>query len=141
MNMKAAADMREVRAAEPSAGMIPVFFHDMISLKGSAGMKASEEEVCRKISMFLHGSFPDGQYVNESDLPRIAALLKEYSNVSVSVGKSILNDGHLDCIITVSRFLAGSQLRYEIRSHGIRKMYYDSLIWIDEIEGWDAFLD
>ncbi|MGN1388178.1 MAG: hypothetical protein ACI4WR_00870 [Bulleidia sp.] len=104
-------------------------------------MKTSESEVRGRISPYVHGSFHSGPYVNESDLHRIAEVLKGYSDVSVSVGKNILNDGHLDCIICISQFLSDRKLRYEIRPHGIRKTYYDPLSWIDEIEGWDAFLD
>ncbi len=104
-------------------------------------MKASENEVLKRISPYVHGSFHSGPYVNESDLHRIAEVLKDYSNVTVSVGKNVLNDGHLDCMIDISQFLSDRKLRYEIRSHGTRKTYYDPLSWIDEIEEWDAFLD
>lgn len=104
-------------------------------------MKASENEVISRISPYIHGSFREGSYVNESDLHRIAEALRGYDNVTISVGKNVLNDGHLDFIISTSSFLSSKKLRYEIRSHGMRKTYYDPLSWIDELEGWDAFLD
>lgn len=118
------------------------FFIDaMMELKGSSPMKVSENEVRSRISPYIHGSFREGSYVNESDLHRIAEALRGYDNVTVSVGKNVLNDGHLDFIISTSSFLSSKKLRYEIRSHGMRKTYYDPLSWIDELEGWDAFLD
>ena len=41
-------------------------------------------------------------------------------------------------MISVDAFLGGGTLRYEIRSNGKKKKYYDPLAWIDEIEQWDA---
>lgn len=71
-------------------------------------------------------------------------LQKRCEDMTMSRSQSesnVLNDGHLDFIISTSSFLSSKKLRYEIRSHGMRKTYYDPLSWIDELEGWDAFLD
>ena len=101
-------------------------------------MKATIGETKRKIASYTHTSFLDRDYVNEQDLPAVAAALKPYSNVKVSIEKTRQDDGHLDCVIHVDAFLSGGMLRYEIRSKGKKKKYYDPLAWIDEIEKWDA---
>ena len=72
------------------------------------------------------------------DLPAVRALLQPYSNVRVSIEKPRHDDGYLDCVISVDAFLGGGTLRYEVRSNGKKKKYYEPLAWIDEIEKWDA---
>lgn len=101
-------------------------------------MKASIGETKRKIASYTHTAFLDREYVNEQDLPAVAAMLEPYSNVKVSIDKARHNDGYLDCVIHVDAFFGGGTLRYEIRSNGKKKKYYDPLAWIDEIEKWDA---
>ena len=101
-------------------------------------MKASTREVNGKIASYIHSAFFDRDYVNEQDLPEVKTLLQPYSNVRVSIEKTRYDDGHLDCVISVDAFLGGGTLRYEIRSNGKKKKYYDPLAWIDEIEQWDA---
>lgn len=101
-------------------------------------MKASTREVNGKIASYIHSAFFDRDYVNEQDLPAVRALLQLYSNVRVSIEKTRHDDGHLDCVISVDAFFGGETLRYEIRSNGKKKKYYDPLAWIDEIEKWDA---
>ena len=101
-------------------------------------MKASISEVKEKIASYVHSAFLDREYINEQDLPVVKTLLQPYSNVRVSIEKTRYDDGHLDCVISVDAFLGGGTLRYEIRSNGKKKKYYDPLAWIDEIEQWDA---
>ena len=101
-------------------------------------MKASIGEIKKKIASYIHSAFLDREYVNEQDLPAVKTLLQPYSNVRVSIEKTRYDDGHLDCVISVDAFLGGGTLRYEIRSNGKKKKYYDPLAWIDEIEQWDA---
>ena len=101
-------------------------------------MKATLGETKNNIASYTHTAFLDRDYVNEQDLPAVAAALKSYSNVKVSIEKTRQDDGHLDCVIHVDAFLSGGTLRYEIRSKGKKKKYYDPLAWIDEIEKWDA---
>ena len=101
-------------------------------------MKASISEVKGKIASYIHSAFHDREYVNEQDLAAARALLRPYSNVRVRIEKSRHDDGCLDCVISVVAFLGGGTLRYEIRSNGKKKKYYDPLAWIDEIEKWDA---
>jgi hypothetical protein len=101
-------------------------------------MNASIGEVKGKIASYVHGAFLDREYVNEQDLPAVKALLRPYSNVRVSIEKAGSDDGYLDCVIRVSAFLSGGTLRYEIRSNGKKKKYYDPLAWIDGIEKWKA---
>jgi hypothetical protein len=101
-------------------------------------MKASIGEIKKKIASYIHSAFLDREYVNEQDLPVVRALLQPYSNVRVSVEKTRYDDGYLDCVLSVDAFLGGGTLRYEIRSNGKKKKYYDPLAWIDEIEKWDA---
>lgn len=101
-------------------------------------MKASIGEIKKKIVLYIHSAFLDREYVNEQDLPAVKTLLQPYSNVRVSIEKTRHDDGYLDCVISVVAFLGGGTLRYEIRSNGKKKKYYDPLAWIDEIEKWDA---
>lgn len=101
-------------------------------------MKASIGETKRKIVSYTHTAFLDRDYINEKDLPAIAATLKPYSNVKVNIEKTRHDDGYLDCVIHVDSFLGSGTLRYEIRSKGKKKKYYDPLTWIDKIEKWDA---
>ena len=103
-------------------------------------MKASISEVKEKIAPYVHSAFLDREYVNEQDLPKIRAQSQPYSNVKVRIEKTRHDDGYLDCVISVDAFLGGGTLRYEIRSNGKKKKYYDPLAWIDEIEKWDALL-
>ena len=101
-------------------------------------MKASISEIKKEIAPYVHRAFLDREYFNEQDLPAVKTLLRPYSNVRVSIEKTRHDDGHLDCVISVDAFLGGGMLRYEIRSNGKKKKYYDPLAWIDEIEKWDA---
>lgn len=101
-------------------------------------MKATIGETIRKIAPYTHTAFLDRDYVNEQDLPAVATALKPYSNVKVSIEKTRHDDGYLDCVIHVDAFFGGGTLRYETRSKGKKKKYYDPLAWIDEIEKWDA---
>ena len=101
-------------------------------------MKASISEVKEKIASYVHSAFLDREYINEQDLPVVKTLLQPYSNVRVSIEKPRHDDGYLDCVISVDAFLGGGTLRYEVRSNGKKKKYYDPLAWIDEIEKWDA---
>ena len=103
-------------------------------------MKANINEIEKKIAPYVHRAFLDREYINEQDLPAVKTLLRPYSNVRVSIEKTRHDDGHLDCVISVDAFLGGGMLRYEIRSNGKKKKYYDPLAWIDEIEKWDALL-
>lgn len=100
----------------------------------------SKEHVIGKLASYTHNAFLDREYVNEQDLPAVRTLLCSFSNVKVSIEKTRQDDGHLDCVISVDAFLGGGTLRYEIRSNGKKKKYYDPLAWIDEIEKWDALL-
>ena len=45
-------------------------------------MKATIGETKRKIASYTHTSFLGRDYVNEQDLPAVAAALKPYSNVN-----------------------------------------------------------
>lgn len=100
-------------------------------------MKASIGEVKKKIGSYVHRPFPGRDFVNEQDLSAVRQVLSPYSNVRVSVDRTRYDDGCLDCVISVNALFSGGTLRYEIRSGGRKKKFYDPLSWIDEIEKWD----
>ena len=100
-------------------------------------MKAHITEVKKKIAPYVHSAFLDSDYINEQDLPAVSKSLSPYSNVRVSVDRTRYDDGCLDCVISVNALFSGGTLRYEIRSGGRKKKFYDPLSWIDEIEKWD----
>ena len=103
-------------------------------------MKAHITEVKKKIASYVHSAFLDSDYINDQDLSAVNKSLSLYSNVKVGVDKTRFDDGYLECRIQVDAFFGGGTLRYEIRSNGKKKKYYDPLAWIDEIEKWDALL-
>lgn len=100
--------------------------------------KASMRDVKKAVARYVHTSLFDRDYMNEADLSLVRASLRPFSNVEVHVEPSRRRDGSLDCVISVSQFLMGPTLRYEVRSNGHKKKYYDPLAWIDDIERWDA---
>ncbi len=105
--------------------------------------KANLEQIKNEIKPFLRKEFLSKPYVDSNDVsPICRRIRRKYSNVEI--GPRPGDDGKPYLMIKVKRFLAGGELKYEIKVKGKSIRTHkpkDPLSWIDRIEEWEAFMN
>lgn len=106
--------------------------------------KASVAEAMNLVSPYIQVKVIAESYVDFQDLGKIRAALSPYNNVTLAI--KVKSDGYAYLMIQVFVLLGGTMKEYEIRDHGrhrrVKKQERkEDLSWVDELEGYDAFLD
>ena len=105
--------------------------------------KADLDQIHKEIKPYLQKEFLHKAYVDSNDVSCICRIFRvKYNNVDIAPKPG--DDGKPYLVIKVKRFLAGGELKYEIKVKGKSIHTHkpkDSASWVDRLEEWDALMN